>query len=304
MNKNVANNSNEAFLADWLAGAITDAQLQAMVSETDFRAYQKLRFSMQAFEMKPPDLERNFASVQQKIAGKKNRKGFRLISLIPWAGVAAAILVCIGLYQFFVFSNVVETSYGKTAFLVLKDQSEVTLNAKSKISYPSLFQFHRSLKLEGEAYFKVTKGGAFTVETSQGQVQVLGTQFNVRSFPDYFEVVCFEGKVKVSAPAVTKILTHGQSVRVYKNKAETWETQDVKPSWIFGESNFKRAPLEAVIAQFENQYHCKVDFSKALSAIRFTGSFSHHNIDTALQSICLPMQLHYTKNSGTIIISE
>jgi ferric-dicitrate binding protein FerR (iron transport regulator) len=211
-----------------------------------------------------------------------------------------------GLYHLLSFSNTFQTDYGKTASLTLSDGSAVTLNAKSKIDYPTLFQFRRSLKLEGEAYFKVAKGSTFTVATSQGKVQVLGTQFNVNVQPNFFEVHCFEGKVKVTTDTTTHILTQGQTVQVFNQNTETSEdaTQQ-KPTWIHGESSFRNTPLQTVITQFQNQYHCKVAFPISLSKVRFTGSFTHQNSDTALQSICLPMQLHYAKtHSGTIRISE
>jgi len=210
------------------------------------------------------------------------------------------------LYHLLSFSNTFQTDYGKTASLILSDGSAVTLNAKSKIDFPTLFQYHRSLKLEGEAYFKVAKGSTFTVATSQGNVQVLGTQFNVNAQQNFFQVHCFEGKVKVTTATTTHILMHGQTVQIFNQNAETSEDLTFeKPTWIAGESSFHNTPLQTVITQFQNQYQCKVAFPNTLSKVRFTGSFTHQNSDTALQSICLPMQLHYVKtDSGTIRISE
>ena len=300
------NNANETFLSDWIAGKINDDQLKTMVSESDFKAYQKLQFSLQAVRVSEPDMHKNFASIQEKIAIKQHRKKSKVRPIYAYAAVAASLILFFGLYHLLAFSNTFQTDYGKTATRVLSDHSEVTLNAKSKMRYPSLFQCNRTLKLEGEAYFKVAKGSTFTVETAQGKVQVLGTQFNVYASQDCFEVHCFEGKVKVTTPTTVHTLTHGKSVRIYGNNAETWEDEaHQKPTWINGESSFRNAPLQTVIAQFQNQYHYQVEFPKTLSTIRFTGSFTHQNVNTALQSICLPMHLHYVKtDSETIRISE
>jgi ferric-dicitrate binding protein FerR (iron transport regulator) len=306
MKTKAENNANETFLSDWIAGKITDDQLKTMVSESDFKAYQKLQFSLKAVQVAEPDMSRNFRAIQEKIANKKSRKKSKALSLYTFAAIAASLVLFFGLYHLLSFSNTFQTDYGKTDSMILRDGSAVTLNAKSKISYPTLFQFRRSLKLEGEAYFKVAKGSIFTVATSQGKVQVLGTQFNVNAQHNFFEVHCFEGKVKVTTPTTTHVLTQGQTVQIFNQNAETYEdaTQQ-KPTWIAGESSFRNIPLQTVITQFQNQYQCKVAFPKALSKVRFTGSFTHQNSDTALQSICLPMQLHYAKtHSGTIRISE
>lgn len=300
------NNANETFLSDWIAGKITDDQLKIMVSESDFKAYQKLRFSLQSVQLAEPDMQKNFELIQNKIANKKSKKSKKVIPIYAYAAVAASLVLFFGLYHLLAFSNTFETDYGKNATFTLSDNSEVTLNAKSKISFPTLFQYNRSLKLDGEAYFKVAKGSTFTVETTEGKVQVLGTQFNVIAYDNFFEVHCFEGKVKVSTPTTMHVLTHGKSVRIFNQNTENWEDlAHQKPTWIAGESSFRNVPLQTVITQFQNQYHYQVAFPKTLSTVRFTGSFTHQNIDTALQSICLPMRLHYVKtDSKTIRISE
>ena len=306
MKTKAENNANETFLSDWIAGKITDDQLKSLVSESDFKAYQKLKFSLKAVQVDEPNMSRNFMAIQEKIANKKSRKKAKVLSLYTYAAIAASMVLFFGLYHLLSFSNTFQTDYGKTASLILSDGSAVTLNAKSKIDYPTLFQFRRSLKLEGEAYFKVAKGSTFTVATSEGKVQVLGTQFNVNVQQNFFEVHCFEGKVKVTTATTTHILMHGQTVQIFNRNAETSEDLTYeKPTWITGESSFRNTPLQTVIAQFQNQYQCKVAFPNTLSKVRFTGSFTHQNCDTALQSICLPMQLHYVKtDSGTIRISE
>ena len=306
MKTNTENNANETFLSDWIAGKITDDQLKLLVSESDFEAYRKLQFSLKAVQVAEPDMSRNFIAIQEKIANKKSRKKSKVLSLFTYVAVAASMVLFFGLYHLLSFSNTFQTDYGKTDSMILSDGSTVTLNAKSKIDYPTLFQYSRSLKLEGEAYFKVAKGSTFTVATSEGKVQVLGTQFNVNVQSNFFEVHCFEGKVKVTTATTTHVLTQGQTVQVFNKNAETSEdVTEQKPTWIHGESSFHNTPLQAVIAQFQNQYQCQVQFPKSLSTVRFTGSFTHQNSDTALQSICLPMQLHYVKtDSGTIRISE
>ena len=137
-------------------------------------------------------------------------------------------------------------------------------------------------------------------------VEFCSDNFNMIARPDFFEVICYEGKVKVFKANKTVLLTHGDAIRFYQNKIETWnESTTPKPSWVSGESSFKNLPLQYVIDQFRNQYESKVQYPKPLQHIRFTGSFTNKDIDVALQSICIPLHLNYTKTkTGEILISE
>ncbi|MBQ0740845.1 FecR domain-containing protein, partial [Aquimarina celericrescens] len=82
---------------------------------------------------------------------------------------------------------------------VLPDGSFVDLNAGSELTHQRFFwSQNREITLQGEGYFKVTSGTNFTVTTSLGKIEVLGTQFNIKEREKLFEVNCYEGRVKVS----------------------------------------------------------------------------------------------------------
>ncbi len=91
---------------------------------------------------------------------------------------------------------------GENFKVVLCDGTEVWLNANSRLVYPTAFvEKERTVFLEGEAYFKVTKDAKhpFVVKTSHLQTRVLGTEFNIRSYsPTDSHVVLIQGKVEVS----------------------------------------------------------------------------------------------------------
>jgi len=303
MNKN--QESNDTFLSEWLADNISDAQLQQLVPKTDFDAYLQLRRLLQSFAVPDADMQANYASIKAKRITANNTEAKRIFPLYGWATIAATLLLFFGLYQVYIFSSSVFTDFGKTMAISLDDDSKVVLNAKSEVSYPLFFRYNRTLKLAGEAFFEVAKGKAFTVETPSGKVEVLGTKFNVISRPGFFEVICFEGRVKVSHKKSTKILTQGDAIRFYENTSETWRELQLKPLWINGESSVRNLPLKWVIHRLANQYQRKIVYPQQLNRVRFTGSFTHRNLETALQSICIPLNLNYSiSNSGTIILSE
>ncbi len=298
--------SSEYFLSQWIEGKVTDAELKAKVTASDYEAYLKLRESLGTLEFAEPDMERQYRAIKHKKAASLDRRPVKQIRLYRMISVAATLLLLLGGYQFFVFSNQKKTDYRQTAEVALADGSTIVLNHRSSVSYPNWFTLRRKLELDGEAFFKVSKGKIFTVETTLGSVTVVGTQFNVVARNNYLEVACYEGKVCVAAKNQNVLLTKGQSIRFYKNQIEQWEQSGtVAPSWLHGESTFKNTPLELVMQQFENEYNCRVTYPESLKDVRFTGSFIHRDINTALQSICTPLQMQIDQTAdGKIVLSK
>lgn len=296
---------NETYLADWLSGKITDEQLKQIVSEEDFLAFRKLKNTLNGLEIGNPDLEENFSQVKAKLSSKKSTKK-KVIPIWRYASVAACLLIMLGIHHFFIAQNKITTGFGDTETITLTDNSKVFLNSKSQLRYSNAFRFKRTLQLEGEAFFEVEKGSPFKVKTTLGEILVLGTKFNVIAFRDFFEVKCYEGKVKVTQNGKSTILTYGESIRFYNGTAENWaEPSAAKPSWISGESSFTNVPMRYVIDHFRNQYNVEVSYPESIENIKFTGTFTHKEPTVALQSICLPLHLKFTKDSaGKIIISE
>ncbi|NNK88262.1 MAG: DUF4974 domain-containing protein, partial [Flavobacteriaceae bacterium] len=142
--------------------------------------------------------------------------------------------------------------------------------------------------------------------TSSGEVTVLGTQFNVKNRSGIFEVVCFEGSVQVTSEIKEDILKAGDRFLLLDGKYIAAE-KDLKqnPSWINNNSYFKSMPYRLVINEFERHYDVSIDAGSFDMDQRFTGSFTHDDIDLALKSITLPMNLRYSLTDGrTIMLSS
>ncbi|MEO6316041.1 MAG: FecR domain-containing protein [Chitinophagaceae bacterium] len=80
----------------------------------------------------------------------------------------------------------ISTKYGSRTKLQLPDGSQVWLNSGSKLSYDKSYgNGLREVALSGEAYFDVVKNPAqpFIIHTTSIDIKVLGTAFNVKSFP-------------------------------------------------------------------------------------------------------------------------
>ncbi len=306
--KEIKNNNteNESFLATWLAGDISDKELKNLVSEADFIAYKKIKKGLLVLDSFEQPLSGSFVKIQDKIVQKKERKQKR--QNLGWGmSIAASLLVLFGLFSMFNNSEIIiGTANAEQKTIFLLDGSEVVLNAKSEISYyKEEWNANRVVKLTGEAFFKVKKGSTFTVKTAYGDVMVLGTQFNVNAINDYFQVTCFEGKVKVINNQKDYILNPTNSYRkINGNAFEEFNTSTPLPTWINGESNFKSVPLKYVIFAIEKQYNIEIDANNINGSQIFTGSFSHNNLEIALASVFRTMNINYNKKEKGIYILE
>ncbi len=97
--------------------------------------------------------------------------------------------------------NELITSKGQKSRLILSDGTKIWLNSESTLKYPSVFdKKKREVILVGEAYFEVQKHGnnvPFIVKTSEIDIEVTGTSFNVMAYPheDIIETTLVEGSV-------------------------------------------------------------------------------------------------------------
>lgn len=298
------------YFADYIEGKITDIELKEKVSEKEYLAIRKIAKSFDVIAELETPMDNTLASIKNKIAQqtKPAPKKTKIISLISkWAiSVAAALLIFVGIRNYFGNNDVnIYANFGEQKTIALLDDSEVILNAKSTIKYnKSAWKNKRELFLDGEAYFKVTKGSTFTVNTKNGNVTVLGTHFNVISKGDYFRVICYEGKVKVVSDNTTNILTPGKGVLNLNTKNETFEITTNEPTWFKGYSEFTNAPLTLVISELEKQFKLTFDTTNVDTSREFTGSFNNKNLKKALAAVFIPMEIHYKTVADKIILSK
>ena len=172
---------------------------------------------------------------------------------------------------------------------VLPDKSEVKLNENSSVEYNKfLFYFNRNISMNGEAYYVVTKGQKFTVETPTHLISVLGTRFMV-SETDKFDVFCYEGKVMVESldKKEKKILTKGRSFGSDKVMTEN------EPNWVSHKYEFNDSPLVDVIDAIEKEYKVSIENKNYCKGLIFTGTFPANNLSLALDIILAPYNMSW-----------
>ena len=303
---NTTQNDKDVFLAKWLEGEISDLELKKLVSEEDYKTFKKIKAGIDVFVEIEKPLDVTFKSIKEKIKVKtiKKPKG-KIINLYSKVSIAvAASLVLFFSINNFLFNNDVDyqSNFGEQQIIALIDGSEVILNAKSELKYNKKdWKTNREVFLNGEAFFKVKKGSKFTVTTPNGTVTVLGTQFNVNTNKNFFDVVCYEGSVKVISNNVERIITRNQAVR--NNNGLTAYIPNLEnevPSWVSGQSSFKSVPLSQVIDALHKQFNIDFDSATIDDAIVFTGSFDNKNLNIALASVFETVNVKYAVSKNKI----
>ncbi|ANW95769.1 anti-sigma factor [Wenyingzhuangia fucanilytica] len=288
--------NKENDILKWFDGEISTEMIQQKYPDEDFSTLKKASFYTKQIEVPKVDAEKALEEFKTRTFHKKEVKVVSFNAQF-FLKIAAILVVLFGASYFFFFNNTASynTTIAQTETFFLPDNSEVVLNAQSELNYNKKeWQNNRTLELDGEAFFKVTKGNTFTVFTDAGSIQVLGTQFNVKERERYFEVQCYEGSVSVTYQDKKTILSPGKSFRVIDGKViDTKDFNAENPSWLAKETTFDHVPLWQVINELEIQYNIKIEAKNVDVTKIFSGSFTHTNQNIALQSVTIPLKLSY-----------
>lgn len=231
-------------------------------------------------------------------------------------GIAASILVIWGVIslkqqwdiQHLIMAQVT-TGFGEKKEVTLPDGSQIVLNACSELQYPSQFIGEkREVKLTGEAYFKVKSNPKqpFSVHTSEFQVEVLGTEFNIKSYShDQIQSVEVEsGKVQVTLPE-DRIRLKKQE-QIYLNK-QSGEYSKLKRSenkvavWRNGALHFYQTPLTDVAKELERRYHCHITFRQGeVFENLISGEHDNQSLESVLESLHYICGINYKKEGNQI----
>ncbi|MBQ0769540.1 MAG: FecR family protein [Bizionia sp.] len=296
----------EDLILKWLDNNLTTEELEAFKNLEDYEDLVKLSQAMMRFKTDDYNSDDALADLQTKLKTKQNAKT-KKNWLKPILRIAAVLAIGFGTFYYTATQDTnFETLAAQKNTITLPDASTVTLNSLSSIRFnKNNWNGNREIKLTGEGYFKVAKGATFSVQTTHGIVTVLGTEFSVRERDSNFEVVCYEGSVRVNYNSHSVILKPTESFVIIDGEyIETGIVSTTSPLWLANESSFKSMPLRYVIAEFERQYNVTVDTKNIDTKQLYTGSFTHENIDVALQAITLPLHLTFKKDSDIILLSS
>lgn len=273
-----------------------------------------------------------------------------------WKWMAAAVLLlCVSsavmLFSFhfktkdaIAWQKVITTPGMKTTFR-LPDGTEIWMNAGSVLKYPKFFGNKvREVYLSGEAYFKVKHdaGRPFIIRTSDMNIKVLGTEFDIRAYPDedFAETSLIKGAVEVTVnngkenrqiflkpkqKVVVEKISSDMNVVNENQKEQHHETSlpsltavqhvQIEPvkevsgdiisetAWQQNTLLFEDETLESLAKQLDMWYGVNITIQdSSLAKQRFTGRADNVPLDKLLKILQMIKPFQYSINDKEVVI--
>ena len=237
--------------------------------------------------------EESWEALQSKIQ-KSSAPAVKVIPLWKKAlafGAAAAVIVAL-LLAFPSDGEVKVVADNEQQEVILPDGSKVILNVKSSVAYNQSWE-NRVINLDGEAFFEVTKGQKFTVNTENGSVNVLGTSFNVYDEEGIFMVDCYSGIVQVKLGDDQEILTKGMATKMRGEELLTFAHSKEECLWLEGDQfYYENTKLSKVFNDFERRFKVEIEFIENDESV--TANFATLDLNEALTIVCKPRGLNFS----------
>ena len=237
-----------------------------------------------------------------------------------------------------VAGNTVSTKPGSKSKIELPDGTQVWLNADSRITYDRNWPgTQREVHLTGEAYFDVVRDESrpFIIHTSSIDVKVLGTSFNVRSYPNEqtTETALIHGSVeitlhnnpdkKIILKPKEKLIVKNDHVTVtdsnnavVKNNASVpmltldrvrYYKKDTSSSietmWVDNKLAFENEVFDRVVAEIERWYNVTITVkNESLAPLHFTGIFENKPLADVMEALSFSFKSHYEIKDDKVTI--
>jgi ferric-dicitrate binding protein FerR (iron transport regulator) len=304
------------------------------------------------------DVDKDWELVEKRISESSEIVGFGSKNKLKWLmspGKVAAIFILGAFISSMFFYSIQKIQHhhgladsffefnvpaGQKSDVVLPDGTKIMVNAGSNLRFPKAFdQAKREVWLDGEAYFEVAKNAEkpFFVHTSDVDIKVLGTTFNVKAYHDepIIEAILLEGSVVLNSnngttkPEHKDVLLQPEHKAIFiKNKdaaisdglkkefdqplraneilvSNQTVNTDLATSWIYGKLVFENTSLEDIARQLERHYGVRIVLEgQELKNIKFTGTLKKISVEQTLRALKLATSLNYAINEDTITITK
>jgi ferric-dicitrate binding protein FerR (iron transport regulator) len=281
--------------------------------EENWKEFMALRKS---YNLTLANLEDNLPEIPQ-IKPKKKGIAYELLK------IAAIFAVAFGCYYLLekatgqpddeVVMHTFHVPAGQRAELTLADGTNVWLNAKTTLTFPSHFtKSKREVQLDGEAYFTVKPDPAntFTVNTRQYAIKVLGTEFDVSAYStsETFETSLIKGAVEISSAQTNESMKLSPNNRAYIKNGKLVQAPIRHYShflWKDGMISFENERMESIIDKLRLYYDVNIQVkNKKISDLRYTGKFwTKDGVEHVIRVIKIHAKFHYIKDNEQNLIT-
>jgi ferric-dicitrate binding protein FerR (iron transport regulator) len=278
-------------------------------------------------------------------------RGIKIWPKLYWAAAIVATL-SLGAWLFVIwnkkeqpFANEVVAPKGSKTRTILPDGSTVWLNAGSRIVYANFSGPVREITLEGEAYFDVVTAVStithqkkpFIVHAGTIDIKVLGTAFNVKSYPEEktIETTLIRGLVQITrkgdksgAPVYLhpneKIVLPASSAdaaiykapvapapdqpstqRIIRIDSTVEENQHIETAWVYNRLEFRGDNFEQLALKLERWYNIRIYFEDdAARQLVFNGSLQNETVEQAFTALKTAVPFNVSINNNEVFIKS
>ena len=198
---------------------------------------------------------------------------------------------------------------GIRSIIILPDGSKIWLNADSRLKYPASFRDNgREVYLEGEAFFEIAKNPQrpFVVHLPKGNVQVLGTSFDIRA---YEEEELMTTSVATGLVAFAGVYLTADRKAVYdvqSGKVNVGPTDaEADRGWINGIMTFSNQSLGRIAVELERSFGKPIKFrNTSIAQYRYTATFKNNTEEEILSTLRKVKSFHFTVTDKFIEINK
>lgn len=327
----------ERVMLDYLKGSITPEDMQRLTEllrENDScrQKYSEMTrtYALASSSWFARRKEQNFEQLRDSLNFRSSRKRTLSRKIRIWSVAAVwALLIGCSITFLYLYSSSESTSImdsycqieipqGATSKLILPDNTVVFLNGGTTLKYDASLQDkeNREVFLTGEAYFEVTKNAdkPFIVHAGELNVKVLGTTFNVVSYPDEPEVKVSlaEGRVQVSVASEAKedlfLSPNEQAIYNKEDKQLSMKKIDAasQTAWTTGRLVFVNETLFDILKTIGKKYDIQILIqSQKVHTEYFSGSVDAHlTLDEILSYLDVDNKFVWRKKGKTIVITD
>lgn len=198
----------------------------------------------------------------------------------------------------------------KTLIDTLEDKSVITLNKNAQLSTPKQFaELERRVQLKGEAFFNITpnKKKPFIIETqNKVEITVVGTSFNVKSRPNYTEIIVETGKVQVKYKDQVVLINPSELAKIdSKDSTIVIKKVDSKLYKYYRTKVFEcdETPLYKVVEVLNQAYGDSIVIqNNDLRNLKLTTSFNNESLASILEILSETFDIEVTKKGNKYLL--
>jgi len=272
----------------------------------------RLLLSSSRIQANPQFLENLWTDINHTLEiNQRARSRVIKLRIITAAAVFIGLAVSLSLW-FFNSTIEVKVPYGTRKQIRLPDGSEILLNANSSLRYARAYHWknNREVFLKGEGYFKIRHGNKFIAHTTHLNVQVLGTEFNIKERRGMTRVALIRGSVAVTgnnSSTVTKTLMKPADLFSYEESSKmaikTKANPEVYRAWTENKAIAENSTISSVIIDFEDIYGQKIILENpALGKRIIDGVVPMGNKENTLFVIANILNVRIENRGDTIIL--